>query len=77
MMEDELDNAPNNFRQIIFKEKRKELFALPCMKSDKLSTKAMKGIKIEEKLEDKDINLERGKQLSDSTFDLYGDTSIL
>ena len=64
-MEDELDNEHIIFEQIIVKDKKKELFVLPGMKSGKLSTKIMKGII---------PNLKSGKQLSNSTFNIYEDT---
>ena len=46
------------------------------MKSDKITTKAIKGIipKVEEKLVAKDINLKKDKQLSNETFHIYEDT---
>ena len=74
-MEGELDNEHIIFEQIIVKDKKNELFALPGMKSCKLSTKTMKGIipKVEEKLNNEDINLKKYKQLSDSTFHIYED----
>ena len=73
-MEDELDNEYIILETIIVKEKKKELFVLPGMKSGKLSTKLMRGIIVKEKLDYEDNNLKNDKQLSDLTFHIYEDT---
>ena len=72
--EDEIDNKHIIFEQIIVKEKKKELFVLPSMKFCKFSKKIMRGIKVEEKLDDEKIKLKNYKQLPDSPFNIYEDT---
>lgn len=72
--EGEIYNECIIFERIIVKEKKKELFVLPGMKSDKLIRKIMRKSVVEEKLDIKDINLKNDKQISYSSFHIYEDT---